>query len=291
MFRRILVAVDESTCSERAGRFALDLAKAIGAGVFFVHVYRFEEGLDPARRLLEPWAAMGQKMGVQHAAEPVKAEDTAEGIVRMAQKSGCDLIAMGTHGREGLQRMLLGSVAERVSRLAQVPVLLVRDGEGLGLPERILAPVDGSQVGRPAFELADELARALGAELLVLHVVPPLPTPVGEPWAARGLPVFSWEEVRRALEAEGQAILEAAKEQAQAPRVQTLLRKARGQRASEVIVEVAREEGVGLIVMGTHGRSGLERLLLGSVAEGVAHHAPVPLLLVRSGLGGRGGSG
>lgn len=288
MFSKVLVAVDGSSCSERAGRFALALAQALGAEVLFTHVYRAEESLAAARGLLAPWADLGQRVGLRYSTEPVRAEDVAEGIVHTAQSKGCDLIAMGTHGREGLQRLLLGSVAERVSRLAQVPVLLVRNGEEVGLPQRILAPVDGSQAGRRAFELADGLARVLGAELLVLHVVPPLPTPVGEAWATGGIPVFSWEEVRKALEVEGQAILEAAKGQTQVPQVQTLLRKARGRREAEVIVEVAREERAGLIVMGTHGRSGLERLLLGSVAEGVAYHAPVPLLLVRSGPGGQG---
>ncbi|RDI95409.1 universal stress protein [Meiothermus sp. QL-1] len=284
--QKILIALDSSSCSERAGRVGLAFAKALGSQVVATHVLKPTEDLTQAQRVLEPWVAIAQQMGLSLQTKPLQAEGVAEGIVELAQEIRADLIVMGTHGREGLPRLMLGSVAERVSRLAPMPVMLVR-GNGevephAGLFERILAPIDGSQAGRQAFALADWLAQRLGAELQVLHVVPSLPTPVGEPWAGPGaIPIYSWEEARKALEAEGQAILEGARRLARAPRLTTHLRKAQGRREAAVIVEFAREQHSDLIVMGTHGRTGLERWLLGSVAEGVAHHAPVPLLLVR----------
>lgn len=179
----------------------------------------------------------------------------------------------------------MGSVAERVSRLAKIPVMLVR-GDGQVLPstgvfERILAPVDGSQPGQAAFDLADQLATLLGAELQILHVILPVTTPLSEPLASGAAALYNWQDTLRALSEEGEAILESAQRQARASRVKVALLHSHARRLAEVIVDYARDNQSDLIVMGTHGRRGLERLLLGSVAEGVAHQAPVSLLLLR----------
>lgn len=295
MFGKILIAVDESSCSERAGRIGLAFAKKLNAQVVVTHVLKVPPaywGLAApaetmerhAEEILEPWAVLGQQMQLNLRTEPMHDDDIAEGIVYLANRSNCDLIVIGTHGREGLGRMLLGSVAERVSRLAKMPVMLVR-GNGqveasTGLFERILAPVDGSEAGCPAFELADQLAGQLGAELHILHVVPPLPTPVVGPYGG-DMTAFNWQDTLEAMEEQGGAIVEHARKLATTLRVKTALLKAQTRREADVIVDYARDNHTDLIVMGTHGRTGLERLLLGSVAEGVAHHAPVPLLLVR----------
>jgi len=296
MFGKILIAVDESSCSERAGRVGLAFAKSVNAQVVVSHVLKVppaywglvapsETTRRHAEAILEPWAKLGRQMQVNLSAEPMHNDDIAEGIVYLANRSNCDLIVMGTHGREGLGRMLLGSVAERVSRLAKIPVMLVRgDGQvepSTGLFERILAPVDGSEAGRPAFELANQLAGQLGAELQILHVVPPLPAPVVGPYGT-DFGAYNWQETLKAMEEQGEAIVENARRMATAPRVKTALLKAQTRRESDVIVDYARDNHTDLIVMGTHGRTGLERLLLGSVAEGVAHHTPVPLLLIRA---------
>ncbi|GIW26014.1 universal stress protein [Meiothermus sp.] len=294
MFRKILIAVDESSCSERAGRVGLAFAQKLGAAVVVTHVLKTPPAywglaapdmMRHAQEILAPWTELGRQMGLELHAEPTQHDDVAEGIVFLANRSHCDLIVMGTHGRGGLGRVLLGSVAERVSRLSKVPVMLVRgDGKvepSTGLFKRILAPVDGSEAGRPAFELADQLAVQLEAELQILHVVPPLPTPVAGPYSGSMTP-FNWGEILRAMEEQGEVILANAQKQARAPRVKTVLLKAQTRREADVIVDFARDSQADLIVMGTHGRTGLERLLLGSVAEGVVHQAPVPVLLVRA---------
>jgi nucleotide-binding universal stress UspA family protein len=298
MFRKILIAVDESSCSERAGRVGLAFAKKLGAKAVVTHVLKVppaywglaapsETMKRHAREILEPWEELGRQVQLDLRTETMHNDDIAEGIVYLANRSQCDLIVMGTHGREGVSRMLLGSVAERVSRLAQMPVMLVR-GDGhvapsTGLFERILAPVDGSEAGRPAFELADRLAAELEAELQILHVIPPLPTPIVGPYGSN-MTAFNWEDTLQALEEQGEAIVETARKLATAPQVKTALLQAQTRREADVIVDFARDSQANLIVMGTHGRTGLERLLLGSVAEGVAHHAPVPVLLVRPAL-------
>lgn len=295
MFSRILIAVDGSSCSERAGRVGLAFAKKLDAQVVVTNVLTVppaywgllsptESMKDSARRILEPWAVLGKQMGLDLRTELIQGDEIAEGVVALANRSHCDLIVVGTHGRKGLGRMLLGSVAERVSRVAKIPVLLVHgDGQvepSAGLFEHILAPVDGSEAGRPAFELADRLAGQLGAELQILHVIPPLPSPVVGPYGTN-MTTFNWHDTLKAMEEQGGAIVEHVCRLATTPRVKTAILKAQTQREADVIVEYARDNHTDLIVMGTHGRTGLERMLLGSVAEGVAHQAQVPLLLIR----------
>lgn len=140
---------------------------------------------------------------------------------------------------------------------------------------RILVTTDGSSLGHQALAHADALARALGADLSVLYVQPdPLPT-VTEAYAY--MPenaVQGQEEVMLVLKGELQTRL---------PHADLRLERASGRPVPRLILEAAKALGADLIVMSTHGRSGLSRALLGSVAEAVTHHAPVPVLLVRDG--------
>lgn len=297
MFRKLLIAVDDSSCSERAGRVGLEFARKLGAKVVFAHVLKApptylglavpSEALDKyARDLLEPWVSLMEQMGIEGQTHYTRDDDISEGILYTANFFGCDLIVMGTHGREGLRKVFLGSVAERVSRLSPIPVMLVR-GNGkvepsTGAFERILAPVDGSEAGKPAFQLADSLASGLGAELQILHVVPPMPTPLADPLGMGAMALINWDETEQALAQEGITILDAAKASAKSPQVLTEMVRAGVKREAQVIAEYAHQHKADLIVMGTHGRTGLDYLLLGSVAQGVAHHAEVPLLLVRA---------
>lgn len=140
---------------------------------------------------------------------------------------------------------------------------------------RILVTTDGSSLGHQALAHADALARALSADLSVLYVQPdPLPT-VAEAYAY--MPenaVQQQEEAMLVLKGELQARL---------PHADLRLERASGRPVPRLILEAAKALGADLIVMSTHGRSGLSRALLGSVAEAVTHHAPVPVLLVRDG--------
>lgn len=296
MFSKILIAVDDSSCAERAGRTGLEFAKKLGARVLVTHVVKSPAGymgMKPSPKaierylenLLNPWKQLGQQMKLNVQIQHLTSDDVAEGIIYAAKQGECDLIVMGTHGREGLPKVFLGSVAERVSRLSPIPMMLVRgDGKVVpetGLFEHILAPVDGSEAGKPAFSAADALASQLGAELQILHVVPPLPSPLTNTWGG-GAVLYNYELLEEEARKEAQAILKAAKEQAKSPKVRADTVEALFRQVSDLIVEYAKEHSSDLIVMGTHGRTGLERLLLGSVAERVTHHSAVPVLLLRA---------
>ncbi len=146
----------------------------------------------------------------------------------------------------------------------------------------IIVPLDGSTVSVVALDHAVDLARKLGSNLILLNVVPdpPLPIAMDGAW-----PVMDLERTAKELRAEGELILERGLERARERGLETarrVLKPAEGHRIGDVIVAAARDEGAELIVIGTHGRSGLDRLLLGSVAERVAHRASMPVMLVHA---------
>jgi len=199
--------------------------------------------------------------------------DICEEILAMAREIGADLIVMGTHGRTGMNWLLSGSVATAVLRRAPCPVLALKSSAGahkLGEARVILHPTDFSENSRTALRVARSLARDLGARLLILHVTPPAilmdGTVAGEidPAAYRA----SLEELRSRLDGpdlkypvETRLILGLDREE---------------------ILRTAQEVGCDLIVMGTHGLTGLGRLLMGSVAEAVMPRASCPVMIVKA---------
>jgi nucleotide-binding universal stress UspA family protein len=148
--------------------------------------------------------------------------------------------------------------------------------------EDIIVPLDGSTVSVAALDHAVDLARKLGSNLILLNVVPDPPMPI----AMDGVwPVMDLERTARELRAEGELILERGLERVRErglDNARRVLKPADAHRIGDVIVAAARDEGAELIVIGTHGRSGLDRMLLGSVAERVAHRASMPVMLIHA---------
>ena len=301
MFKHILIPIDSQQLSQHAAMVGLEFAQKLQAQVTLLHVIQMppvyppqsehatlETIRDHAKKLLEPWAAIAAKKGVGLKTKMVQddAYSVAASIVKAANSLECDVILMGTQGREGLDRLLVGSVAERVTRLANQPVMLVRSAHSGQVGKAnsfgsILVPIDGSSTSQAALWTADELAKQLGASLHFLHVVPDLPLPMSDGMGF-GTMNYRSEPWIEALEHQGQAITKHAKESTTLEKVETSVIPASGARIANQILKFAKEHHSSLIVIGTHGRSGLDRLLLGSVAEGVMHHADVPVILVRS---------
>ena len=144
-YKKILVAVDGSPAAQRGLREAIRLARSQRARLFIVHVvnefmaYNYLESMaigtdvravlrEAGRRILERAQAEARKQGVKAATvmREIVGGAAADPIVRAARKAGADLIVLGTHGRRGVRRLVLGSDAEQVVRTASVPVLLVR---------------------------------------------------------------------------------------------------------------------------------------------------------------------
>jgi nucleotide-binding universal stress UspA family protein len=206
----------------------------------------------------------------------------ARAILECARSSGADLIAMTTHGHSGVSRLAWGSVAEKVLHSTEKPLLVVRPPEGGGpsIPapqiKKILVPLDGSQLSQAALPFAQALAQALGSSLLLLHSV-------ATPWAGKPgtfVPTVHDRTLRESIDA-GKHLLD---------RLAADIERASGLTAARTvtlgdpvhqIVRLAETESIGLIVMSTHGHSGVGRWLIGSVADAVVRRTHLPCLLVR----------
>jgi nucleotide-binding universal stress UspA family protein len=205
----------------------------------------------------------------------VERGDPAECIVACAEASQARMVVMATHGHSGVERLLRGSVAERVLRSCPVPLLLLNPRSAtLEDPfRRVLVPLDGSEVASGVLLVLDDLTRTHGSQLVLLRVDPDTPeTPEARLQRSRNL--------RQSLEPFKDLLKETGH-----PRVGTAV--AFGPVAHEIL-EVCARENASMIAMSSHGRSGVSRWLLGSVAENVLRHCEVPILIRRAEPGERG---
>jgi nucleotide-binding universal stress UspA family protein len=202
----------------------------------------------------------------------------AERIGAIARERGADLIVLSTHGRGGVGRWIYGSVADDVLRHAEMPVLVTSAAaERLwaeGSPLRVLVPLDGSPLAEEALARLGELPAALRGELILARVVE-----VPETAYAMYAGAYLGYDPQPELEAAERYL----HEQAAAPRAAGwgLSTYAEIGHPASLLASLARERGVDLVVMATHGRGGLARLALGSVATELLHRSVAPLLLVR----------
>jgi nucleotide-binding universal stress UspA family protein len=256
-----------------------------------LHVVNVTEG-EEDKSLPMPLDAIGEWLGREEllsdleslplSQKQVEADDPAERLLAYVEDLDIDLVVMGTHGRSGVRRMLLGSVTEAVARRAPCPVLAVRSDaeEGAGEPvRRILAPVDFSEICHKAVQHAKEIARTFDARIDLLHVVENVtyPSPYGLPSLndAESSVLSPTEEVMTRVEESMRGI---ARENLEHEDVQ--IRTTMGHAAVKIL-DYVEKNAVDLIVIATHGLTGLDRFLLGSVAERVLRQSPVPVLLVK----------
>jgi nucleotide-binding universal stress UspA family protein len=292
--KRILFPTDFSECAEQALDHALLLAEDFDAELHMLHAVVLHQA-DPANPDLQFTPDLELLDRLEKVAKTRLAE-LAEGrarqvrvrqverrgfsapvaILEYADEIAADLIVMGTHGHRGAARFFLGSVAEQVVRHAPCPVLTLRgrDSEApLEGVQAILVPVDFSEHSRGALATAAELAARWQARLELVHVLelPPLPAfygPVPDVGSTQRLVELSDGELRKLTE---ELVPEA---------VEHSFTTLEGGAATE-IVRHARDSRSDLIVISSHGRSGLDRLLLGSTTERVVRMADCPVLTLR----------
>lgn len=297
MFRRILIPLDRSSLAECVLEHIGWLAPAQTTELALVSVvepshyypYTYGGGVDtrPARiqarhyvqRYLEGRRARLSKQDYRVTVQVLEG-DPAEEILGWAKEWQPDLIAMSTHGRSGFTRWALGSVAEHVIQGATVPIFLVREQTPLPIGQErcILLPLDGSAAAEEALVTAQEAAQSMGATLLLLHV---LDTQAAEDL---GLYVAHTADVAETIaqwRVEAESYLEEVASKVRASGLGVGTRVIGGE-PGKVICEIAANENIHLIVMSTHGRSGLARWIYGSTANKVLHTVNCPLLLVRA---------
>lgn len=288
MYDTILVAVDGSEAASAAGETAISIARRTDASVSLLSVYEppativgTEAVEDPDRTDLDEQAERELTRLETHAVDAgvpvhVRVERGTPRTTITEHLDDVDAVAMGTHGRTGLRRLLLGSVAEHVLRTSPVPVLTAHEDDGTEAIDEILVATDGSDCAERAADDGFALAQRYDATVHVLSVVDTRSLATGYE-AGAGLP-----NIVDALTEERQEDADALRERAAEAGLDCTTAVEEGIPA-ECIREYAEAEGIDLLTLGTHGKSGLERVLLGSVAERTVRASPVPVVAVPPG--------
>ncbi len=284
MYENIVVAFDNTEFSKAAVIEVANRIRMNGGRVTLVHaVYFDEEEFGNAPEQLERRFEAGRKVCTQ-TKETLLKEFRVEGealvcegeppevIVNVARERKADLIAMGTYGRKGLKRLIMGSVTSGVIVNAPCDVLVVRKPctECTGLYSSILVPFDGSGSSVKALERACTLSVNESAGIRVLYVIPRYEEMVG---------FFRTESIRKSLTAEAQKVLDLAKATAARHGAAIQTETGEGHAADEIIK--AASAGSDLIVMGTYGWKGVNRAIMGSTTERVIMNASCPILVTR----------
>lgn len=293
---KILFPTDFSECAEHAFSHAAELASFFDAEVHVFHTRIRPLSYYPALKHLLDEAEKQKKLesipSGRKAEKIMKAPVGDQVIVISAEKTGqaayeeiiayseehdIDLIVMGTHGRRGPKRLFIGSTAERVVRLSDCPVLTLRSDAQTANPmhlNNILVPVDFSDFSLDAIQYALELAKNWDAKITLLNVIEEavLPTVYGvEP-----VSVFHVDH----LMDESAKMIQNLKE-TYLENYSNIEAKVVVGHAAFTITDFAKENGVDLIVIPTHGLTGLKRFLIGSVAEHVVRNAQCAVLTIK----------
>jgi nucleotide-binding universal stress UspA family protein len=279
MTRRILVPLDGSKEAESILSQVQRIA-SLRDEVHFLHLVpplHSPVGLEPTHVLsLDEQASTylqttrDKWLSGQGGLNLVRTGDPADGILNLALEKNIELIAMTTHGRSGVAKLFLGSVASEVVRKSQLPVLLTRPNMKLSSRriQRILVSVEGQETPKEILETVKSLAAGLKAEIVLFHAIPEVhdPAPLWASPAVLGTsstPERHLQEMADALEEEGFVSWPVV---------------AVGDPAGQILAQVTKLD-LDLIALATHGRTGLELILEGSVTAGVLRKSPVAVLL------------
>jgi nucleotide-binding universal stress UspA family protein len=282
----ILIPLDGSKEAESVLPYVKDLALKFNSRLYLLGIGIGRE-TRRVNRLLEDYinGIVSELHTHDIKAEPViRYGIAADKILDFTAEKEIDLIIMATHGRGGITRWWMGSVAEKVISEATSPVLLIRSKRRrttstVDKPEaihKILAPLDGSDIGEVALPYAEAIAINSRATINLVQVVSPPGTVEA---SLLGGP--DWRKFVKAIHDAGENYLKSVAERLSSKDIKVTYEVLTGDPADK-IVEYAAVKGASLIAMSTHGRTGLARWVLGSVADKVLHGARIPILLVRS---------
>jgi nucleotide-binding universal stress UspA family protein len=274
MWQPVLVPLDGSSEAEQALPYAEALA-APGCQLILLEV---GEDPDDEFALLERHAASCAHL-------ETASGDPAEQILRVVRDLGVGMIVMTTHGRGALDRLAFGSVADAVTRHSPVPVMVVRPGELPPQPvmRRLAVPLDGSSLSESALPFAQSLARRLGVPVRLVTAIDPVSLVPSAVAPALAFDAEIYDETLATLRTEATSWLTEASEK---------LREAGIEASWEILdgspyaaITDALKAG-DVVVMASHGRGGVRRMLLGSVAEKLIREGKAPVMLVPAGASG-----
>ncbi len=307
MYRSILVPLDGSAFSEHALPLALDIVRRAGASLCLAHVH---EPLVPVYGGAELAADLTIDTQVRNHESAYlervvkRLRGVADCPVRplllegptpdrlCAQAEEADLVVMTTHGRGPLSRLWLGSIADQLVRRCTHPLVLVRPQDGkpdLGHApafRSILVPLDGSPMAEQILEPAVALGSLMGASFSLVRVIKPATvTNYGD--AVRSIDEFGQslfrqvQEMHRQVAAEAEDYLQVVAEGLRCRSLAVRTRVVSCEQVANGILKEACDDGADLVALATHGRGGLARLVLGSVADKVLRGSTTPLLVHR----------
>ncbi len=287
MYKNIVIAYDDSEFSKAALLESSHWIIRHGGKAILVYSVFFDEEefvIDPGQR--EKRFALGKKTCYQMR-EKVSAEFGLNGnlealicegephdvLVDVATARHADLIAIGTHGRKGLKKLFLGSVTSRVIASSPCDVLVVKKPceRCTGKYESILLSFDGSDFSKKALEQACELSKIDGSEMTAIYVIPRY---------EEMIEFFASSFIKENLHRDAETIMEKAKEIAMKHGLRINTEIAEGDEADKII-ETANRLRNDLIIRGTHGWTGVNKAIIGSIAERVIINAPCPVLVVK----------
>ena len=270
MYETILVPTDGSDTSVAAGKAAFVLAREFGAELHALHVLE-EDSPDRSygNELVAAIEDAAAEADIETTTAVVETDESVHrALIEYATEHDIDCIVMGTHGREALREYVLGSVAERTLREAPVPVITVHEDTAVSSEiDRVLVPTDGSDSANAAAEHAVAFATATGAAVHVIRVVDD-----------RNVD----ETVHDAFEDAGQRAVEEVIETAQRADVSSIEAQVLSGIPHQAIREYAEHNDIDYVFMGTHGRTGVSRYLLGSVTERVVRLVDVPVVSLKA---------
>ncbi|MDZ4383640.1 MAG: universal stress protein [Thermodesulfovibrionia bacterium] len=284
---KLLLPTDGSEFSEGAIREAVNLAKTCSSKLFVVSVIEtnpeyesiapqlIEKAEKETRQHLESVKNRAAKEGVDCEIIARQGEDPYKYIVDEAAKHQVSMIIMGRRGRKGLKRLMMGSVTAKVIGHSPCNVLVVPRAARLEF-RKILVATDGSKYSNAAASEAVAIAKRCGSSLIAASVVPyESISPLGIVHSEMQWELVT-EESRKAAENNIKNVKEIAEKED--VKIEELILEGR---PYEAIINAAKEKRVDLIVVGSHGRTGLDRLLMGSVTERIIGHADCAVLVVK----------
>lgn len=298
MYTRILIPLDGSATAEqvvpyvrafaRGLRLPVELLAVVDVEGLLTSVERArhfdklaEQELRKSQEYLERVAARFSGSRVKRTVDRGKA---AEAILEKAAADHTTLIAMTSHGRSGLNRWLLGSVAEKVLRGSTNPLLLVRAvpnarTEGDATLKSIVVPLDGSKLAESVLPTVTKMAQKLGLEIFLIRAYS---NPYGPFVSGRGHYAVNLDELLASIREEARNYLEEKMAELRKQGIDEVSYLLEQGVAADTIVSVASHTADSLAVMCSHGRSGVKRWALGSVTETVVRHSSRPVLVMRS---------
>lgn len=300
MYTRMLIPLDGSKTAENVLPYGRILARTFQIPVELMEVLDIagmasHVAAEKARRLdtvvtegersseqyLKKIASSFSGVNVRCTVERGRPEDV---IVEKAAADKTTLIAMATHGRSGMSRWLLGSIAEKVLRAATNPLLLVRANEealteGEAVLRSIIVPLDGSELAESVLPTAVKFARLLNVGMVLFRTYE-LPASA---YYGRENYLPNYEELKNRVKEQAQDYLDKRIEAIKAEGVQRVSSVLIEGSGPNEIIDYARKTPNALITMCTHGRSGVKRWVLGSVTEKVVRHSGDPVLVMRGG--------